>query len=468
VEPGRPDVLGRALELGLAALVVLAPWPFGGVPPAGRLAIELAALALLTLWCARALVHGVVLPPRAVTVGLALALALAAIQALPLGEAIVSRVSPRAAELRQEVRPPEDVLHAEARILGVEPRSLEPLPPALSVDPVATASALRTGGAAVALLLVALTVGTLGGARRVVLALLFGCALQGFYGMLVLLSGHDRIWHVPKEYNLDAATGTYVNKNHFACLLAMGLACGLGLILARARATTGRTLRDRLVLGLDARGSRTALLGLSFAIAFAGLSTSFSRAGIAAGVLGLALAALGSRIARTPRHVVPLVVVLALAALPLAQIGADRLAAQYADSPEQFASGRVAVWRDTLRMATAFPAVGAGFGSFAAIYPSFRSPDVRRFYDHAHNDPLQVLAEGGILGAAFLALVVGPILACAVRAIARGGRPLAAGIAAALCAYAAHGLVDFNGHIPANLAVATVLAGLLLGEDARG
>ena len=80
MEPGRPDVLGRVLEFGLAAVVVLAPWPLGGVPPGGRLALEIAALALVAVWCARGLRSGVTLPPRPVTLGAALALAFAAVQ----------------------------------------------------------------------------------------------------------------------------------------------------------------------------------------------------------------------------------------------------------------------------------------------------------------------------------------------------------------------------------------------------
>ncbi len=454
--------MGRVLELGLVAFVVLAPWPLGGVPPAGRLAIEVAALCLLAVWCVAAVSRGAVLPPKLVVLAGTLGLAVAALQALPLGEAVVAVVSPRAAAVRLTCRPPADVQDAEARILGQDPRTLDSSM-TLSVDPRATASALRTAAAVVALLLVATTVAAAGGARRVVLALLVGCALQGLYGLLVLLSGHDRIWHLPKLHNLDAATGTYVNKNHFACLLAMGLSAGLGLLLDRVRRAPGGTLRSRFVASLDARGSFTLFVGLLVALALAGLLTSFSRAGIAAGALGLGLAALGGRGTRTRTRVVILLVVSALAAVPLAQVGADRLVADYSQSPEELEAGRLTVWRDTLRLIAAFPVTGTGFGTFAAAYPLFRAPEVRRFYDHAHNDALQALAEGGVVGATPLALVLGAILAAAWGAIARRESALGAGLAAGVVAFAVHGLVDFNAHIPANLAIAACLSGLLLG-----
>lgn len=454
--------MARVLELGLVAFVVLAPWPLGGVPPAGRLAIEVAALALLVVWCAEAVVRGVVLPPKPVILAGVLGLVFAAAQAVPIGEPVVALLSPRAAAVRDACRPPEAVRDVEARVLGADPQTLD-RPASLSIDPRATASALRTGAAALALLLVGTAVAASGGAGRVVLALLAGSAFQGLYGLLVLLSGHDRIWHLAKRHNLDAATGTYVNKNHFACLVAMGLACGLGLLLDRARGSSGETLRRRFVASLDARGSGTLLVGLLVIVALAGLLTSLSRAGIAAGALGLALAALGGRGTRTRTGVVALLVVIAVAAVPLVQIGADRLVAAYGQSPEDLETGRLTVWCDTLRVAGAFPITGAGFGTFAAVYPQFRSAEVRRFYDHAHNDALQGLAEGGVVGTTFLAVIVGAIFAAAARALGQRESALGAGLAASIVVFAVHGLVDFNAHIPANLAIAAVLSGLLLG-----
>ena len=56
-------------------------------------------------------------------------------------------------------------------------------------------------------------------------ALLFSAAFQALYGLIVVASGYDRIWHVEKTVFLDAATGTWVNRNHFADYLAMALPC---------------------------------------------------------------------------------------------------------------------------------------------------------------------------------------------------------------------------------------------------
>ena len=64
------DPLGRILEAGLIATVIVAPWPFGAVIPEGRLGLELGAILLGVLWLLRAAFRPTPLPPLAVRVGL--------------------------------------------------------------------------------------------------------------------------------------------------------------------------------------------------------------------------------------------------------------------------------------------------------------------------------------------------------------------------------------------------------------
>ena len=142
-----------------------------------------------------------------------------------------------------------------------------------------------------------------------------------------------------------------------------------------------------------------------------------------------------------------------------------RLKARYSRSADDFTAsgGRAVVWSDTWRMALDFPVVGTGFGTFAAVYPLYRSPEVRLFFDHAHNDALQAFAEGGAVGIAFLALILVPLFRRIVGAFTGAGGTLAVGFAAGLTALLLHELIDFNLHIPANAALAAIMAGVLLG-----
>ncbi len=320
--------------------------------------------------------------------------------------------------------------------------------------------------ALVGLLLVAMTVAATRGAGVLALALLISASFQGLYGLLILVSGHDKIWHVEKLHYLGSATGTFVNRNHFAGFLAMGLAVGMGLILSGLKQTRREDRRRSWVVEIVGDGSRSLVLGLLLVIGLAGLLASFSRAGTALGLAGvvgtLFVAGRGRRVSR---RLVPALLILAVAAVPLMQIGADRLLDRFAQSAEDFAStgSRAQVWGDTLAMAADFPVVGTGFGTFSAIYPVYRSQEVRHFWAHAHNDLLQAGAEGGLLGIVLLLLVVVPIVIVAVRALTGAKGTLGIGFAAGLLAVLLHGLIDFNFHIPANAAIASILAGTLLG-----
>jgi O-antigen ligase len=421
------------------------------VGPAGRLTLELLALGLTAVWTITALRSAVALPPRAACVALIGLLAIAAIQLVPFGAAAVSFVSPQAAALRQ---------------------GLDPVPePTLSLSGSATASALRSGAAFVGIVFVATSVVAARGGTRIALAALCAAAFQGLYGLLVLASGHERIWNVPKTAYLDSATGTFINRNHFAGFLAATLPLGVGLVIGLARrAKRGARGRGGLLTALGTEGSRAWLCGLLGLTGVAGLLLSLSRAGTALGlvaVLGTAAVALGGR----PVHRwAAIALVLAIAAVPLVDLGADRLFARYAAAGEDFQGlgGRLEVARDTVRMIGAFPIVGCGFGAFTWVYPAFSSPGVRLHYTHAHNDLLQLGAEGGLPALALFAVALAALFRSGFLAIRDGRDPIVTGAAFGLSALLVHGLVDFNFHIPANAAIAAVSAGVLFGASWNG
>lgn len=461
----RPDGLARVLEAGLVLIVLGAPLPFGSVVPAGLRLIEILAGILGLVWLARLWRAGrQAVPGAALSVALGGLLLLGMLQLVPLPGAWISRLSPAASAMHQATTPSGAALAAERRMVGVVDEPDETAK-ALSLDPAATASALRLGAALVTLLLVATSVAAVCGLRRVALALIVSAAFQSLYGLWVLASGHDRIWHLPKVSYLDSATGSFVNRNHFACFLAMSLACGAALVLERlARAVRSR--RTRWAVWFGGAGSRNLMLALLLALALAGLLASLSRAGIAIGLAALVVTLLvAGRFLRPRLRVALTLILLSLAAIPWWALGSERLIARYAESAESLAapSGRLQVWGDTARMAAAHPASGTGFGTFAAAYPAYRSPRVRLFYAHAHNDLVQLAAEGGLPGLLLLVLALAVLGARTLRGLRGGYGALGVGFSAGLLAVLVHALVDFNFHIPANAALAAILAGALEG-----
>jgi O-antigen ligase len=434
LSPPRPNTAAvplsaRALEAGLAILVVAAPLPFGAVPPGGRIAVEAAALVLTAAWTWTALRRPVPLPPASAALGLAGLLALAAVQLVPWSGA------------------------------------------PLSVAPASTASALLTGAALAGTILVGTSVAAWRGGRVLAAALLGAAAFQGLHGLLVLASGHEAIWGVPKTDYLDSATGTFINRNHYAAFIAGSLPPGLGLALAAAkRARAGAKGRSGLLVALSNEGTRAFLLALAALLALAGLLLSFSRAGTALGLVAVAATAVVVLRARPVRGAALVALFVAVAAVPLLDLGADRLTARYASSSVDLSAtgGRADVWRDTLAMVRARPLAGFGFGAFAWAFPSFRSPEVRLHYSHAHEDLLQLAAEGGALALLLLASIAVPLARCATRILARNDDPTAVGAVFGLGAILLHSLVDFPFHIPADALLACVLAGIVFGASWTG
>jgi O-antigen ligase len=395
-----------------------------------------------------ALKREVALPPRAALAALLGLLALATLQTIPIGHAGVAALSPRAESLRQ---------------------GLDPAPRAtLSLAPRATASALRTGAALAGILLVTTSVVASRGAARIALAASVSAAFQGLYGLLVLASGHERIWNVPKTAYLDSATGTFVNKNHFAGFLAATIPLGVGLVVVAARKARDLTRRKGgLLLAFGPAGTRALLLALLTLPALGGLLLSFSRAGIALGVAATAATAVAALSGKAVHRAAAIVLVIAIAAVPLADLGADRLMARYASSGSDLnaAGGRATVWLGTLEMIGAFPIGGCGFGSYTWVFPAFSDPEVRLHYTHAHNDLLQLGAEGGLGAVLLFGLLLVSLARAGVRALSVARDPLVIGAAAGLTALLLHALVDFDFHIPADAALAAVLGGVIFGAS---
>ncbi len=220
----------------------------------------------------------------------------------------------------------------------------------------------------------------------------------------------------------------------------------------------------------SAEGSRSLMLLLALLVGLAGLLVSFSRSGVVLGVAAVgATLWLGTRFRPPGTRLVIVALALAIAVIPLAQLGADALWNRFESSAEDFTrpGSRGMVWRDTLDLARAFPVFGSGFGTFAAVYPMYRSPEVRLFYIHAHNDLIQFAAEGGALGVLMLLALLWLLGRRILAALRHEHGLLAIGIAVGLSAALLHALIDFNFRLPANAALAAVLAGLLWGLSSK-
>ena len=234
--------------------------------------------------------------------------------------------------------------------------------------------------------------------------------------------------------------GPYYNRNHFATVVAMGagLAAGLAASITRERGGFARMLSDAV------RVPKVVLLAGAAAMLVVSSAASGSRSGALAAVAAMTLIAARSFGTRL------LLVGFGVGALFLAISGAaaiERL------SRLDVTASRWQPWMDMTGLVRFFPVFGSGAGTFAVAYFPHQTFSTYEFWRYAHNDYLQWVIEGGLLGV--LALFV------ALRSLRRSvhwDADAGEGGLGAAFAFGTQALFDFPCRIPAN---AGILVGIL-------
>lgn len=284
--------------------------------------------------------------------------------------------------------------------------------------------------------------------------------------LIVLATAEAALGMVQQWAAGQMATGTYVNRDHFAGLLELVLPLAalnaVAVFVAgtqRREAPAGPALRACLLLGCA---------GLMLAAA----TFSYSRMGFAAALLALAVGgalAAGALPKRRSYRMASLSAAGAAAAA-FVFLPPDPLIIRFATMAEFGGISkeeRFEIWRETQDLIREYPAFGCGLGAYESAFEKHQRVAPLYWVSHAHNDYLQLLAELGWVGivpAAWLALA---ITLQAARALSADRtieeRLLGAAALGAIAAIAAHSLVDFNLYIPVNAAAVAWIAGMAAG-----
>src|SRR5438445_6104609 len=432
---------GVSASYGLLILLILAPLPLGSNLPWAQSLLMFSVFALLAAWA----VHPGISPgthPQTTERGLATLLALWALgvafaffQVLPLPPVVLAAMSPGLGDLYSWALPD----YGQGGVWR-----------SLSTTPGATIeSGLLIGACGTAFFLVARH----GRSQERILALAATVVLVGaaeaIFGLIQVggsLSG--------------PASGTFVNRNHFAALLAMAFCVGVGLLLSRWRAGAAAPVSH---LHFD-RWVRTIPLILACLTILAGIIFSFSRMGLTAPILMLALfggvwlsGPVSNRIRLVGIGVGLVMVLLMTGAWPALEVVADRFRTLEETS-------RVVAWEGTYALFQSSPAFGIGLGGLLDNLPRFLTLPISEPFQHSHNEPLEVLAEGGVIYATLIGSGLIVYFARVVPACFRQHDPVArglgAGCLAAIAAVLLHSLVDFPLRMPANVLYLSVIMGM--------
>ncbi len=342
----------------------------------------------------------------------------------------------------------------------------------LSIDPASTAWALAAGAAAVVTFWSARAAFRHGGIRRIARGVAWlGIALAAFAIVQHATSPRLLYWYWRPLSSSARPYGPFVNRNDLACWLVMAVPLTVGYGVARVRS---RRRRDAGAVDLESALDSTQLwLAASACLMTGALFVSLSRSGITGGAAGL-LALLWLSRGRIDRsRTVWLIAALAtmvVAATAYANIGA--LAGRIGDAMTEGVGGRRAIWRETWPMVADFWRTGIGVGAYERgmlVYQ--QSPREFFHFNHAHDEYLQVLAEGGVL----LSVPAAVVLLAGVGGMARRLREdrsaafwIRAGAASGLIAVAVQSVWDVGLRMPANGVLFAILAAIALADSSSG
>ena len=294
---------------------------------------------------------------------------------------------------------------------------------------------------------------------------------EAFYGLVQYLTGWQQIFAYVKKFDLEEATGTYINRNHYAGFLEMILPFSLAWVFyeyAKLRGDRGFRTKFKILVAKSAAQRLTLSLSVSVVLC-AALIFSRSRMGILAAASSIlvifALVVISRFHGRMGSLLAAAFIVLSICLA--VWIGPGPIVSRFQTVNEEYSLGgqsRLSMWRDTLPLINEHPWLGTGLGTFPIAYTGGQTAFVGQFVNHAHNDYLELAADLGIPAAFILFGSILFILARAIRSFLTGERDferiVALGCVGSIVAILLHSFTDFNLYIPANALLFSAILGL--------
>jgi O-antigen ligase len=276
---------------------------------------------------------------------------------------------------------------------GFDPATMSPAAASLSLDPYATRIfVIRLLGLLIFFAAALRVIDDRERHRRAVVAILIFGSLLAFFGILQRLASPDAIYGLrPTPHAIPF--GPFVNQHHFAAMMEMTGGLAMGLLFGRGVKNDKRPLLIiavlLMVVALVLTGSRGGLISFAAVAAFLFLWRQFDgpRERRLASGLGL------------PAALASAAVVMLAAGTVLFLGGGDQLARGLGVSGDQadLTSGRMHFWSIALKIFFENPFIGAGMDAFGVAFTRFDTLHGLYRVEQAHNDYLQLLADGGLL-----------------------------------------------------------------------
>jgi O-antigen ligase len=249
--------------------------------------------------------------------------------------------------------------------------------------------------------------------------------------------------------------GPFSSKNHYVAWMLMGLAIALGRLCAsvtqhnhRLRRLAVQCMATAMAVAVVQTKSRAGVLGVAVAVAVMGWLLMRRRPSARTGIFAAA----------------PLA---ALLIVGVGVTGIQPIVGRFVTNSWSTAHGRLPIWQQAIAIARDFPVAGSGINTYQRIVGHYPTAAFDGAYEGAHNDYLQLAAEGGLL-------VVLPALATVAFFVRDTRRRLSqsspevptywirAGAIVGISLIALQEIVEFSLQVPANSALFVVLAAIAM------
>jgi hypothetical protein len=389
--------------------------------------------------------------------GVALLVLSASVQLIPLNREWILHVSPNTDLLLRE-RNLSYALEVASGERAFHPLSIEPSNTLASVVALAALGVMALGLSR-----------TLDGfkIRAIVPVLILTGAVLAIVGIVQASLDNGKIFGVWVPFNgpqpftpAGGSFGPFINRNHFAGWMLMALPVSFGYLIAEfetASTLLGASRQRQLEWLSSPRGSRFALAATGVAIMSLSLVLTLSRSGIGAFLVAAFLTALAAlrRHGTKSKGTIVAICIFALALFVMMWAGLDTISSRL-DEADRDSGFRFGAWQDAIAVFQRHPLVGTGMNTYGEAMLSYQTFKVGSLhFAQAHNDYLELLAEGGLL-VTIAVVIAGTMLAREIRrrfaeaSDDATGYWVRMGATTSLVAIALQESFDFSLQIPAN------------------
>ncbi|MDQ2938278.1 MAG: O-antigen ligase family protein, partial [Acidobacteriota bacterium] len=287
--------------------------------------------------------------------------------------------------------------------------------------------------------------------------------LLAIFGLTQSFTSPNKVYWI-RESTQSQPFGPFINRHHFAGYMELALAVPLGLIFS------GSVEKEKRLIYLFAAGlmgvalimtnSRGGIISLMaeilFLVAITGLKRRHRKKESSEKRFRIKSAAVKAGLA--------LALIISLFGSVVLLGGEDVLSRLVGSvNTDDATTGRAHFWAVTTEIIKTHPFLGTGLGAFPVVYTGYDSRNGFFRLEQAHNDYLQVVSDGGLVGAALaLFFVINLFRMGFARRESRDNfrRGVATGAMAGCFAVLVHSFFDFTLHTTANALLFLILAAM--------